>query len=118
MYITLLKSKIHRVRVTEANLNYIGSITIDQDLMDAVGILPNEKVAVVDNTNGARLETYAIPGERGSGYICMNGAAAHLVQVGDIIIIMAYAIMTEQEAQGFRPKVVFPDTQTNHLIKA
>ncbi len=99
--------------VTEANLDYIGSITIDEDLMDAVGILPGEKVSVVDNTNGARLETYAIAGKRGSGCICMNGAAAHLVHPGDIIIIMAYALMTPDEAQSFRPHIVFPDN--NHL---
>ncbi len=115
MFLTILKSKIHRVKVTQANLDYIGSITIDQDLMDAVGIFPNEKVAVVDNTNGARLETYVIPGERGSGCICMNGAAAHLVHPGDIVIIMAYALMTEQEAAGHKPKIVFPDAG-NHLL--
>lgn len=115
MFLTILKSKIHRVKVTQANLDYIGSITIDRDLMDAVGIFPNEKVAVVDNTNGARLETYVIPGERGSGCICMNGAAAHLVHPGDIVIIMAYALMTEQEAQNYKPKVVFPDAG-NHLL--
>ncbi|HBZ33587.1 MAG TPA: aspartate 1-decarboxylase [Bacteroidales bacterium] len=116
MFLTILKSKIHRVTVTEANLDYIGSITIDQDLMDAVGILPNEQVAVVDNSNGARLITYAIPGPRRSGIICLNGAAARLVQPGDVIIIMAYALMTEQEARDFRPKVVFPDTKTNKLL--
>ena len=116
MFLTILKSKIHRVTVTEANLDYIGSITIDEDLMDAAGILPNEKVAVVDNNNGARLETYVIPGRRGSGCICMNGAAAHLIHPGDVIIIMAYALMTSEETAGFRPKVVFPDTKTNRLI--
>ncbi len=116
VFLTILKSKIHRVTVTEANLDYIGSITIDQDLMDAVGILPNEQVAVVDNSNGARLITYAIPGPRQSGIICLNGAAARLVQPGDVIIIMAYALMTEQEARDFRPKVVFPDTKTNKLL--
>lgn len=116
MFLTILKSKIHRVTVTEANLNYIGSITIDEDLMEAAGILPNEKVAVVDNTNGARLETYAIPGERGSGCICMNGAAAHLVRPGDVVIIMAYALMTQEEAGQHRPKVIFPETATNRLI--
>ncbi len=113
MYLNILKSKIHRVQVTEANLDYIGSITIDEDLMDASGILPNEKVSVVDNTNGARLETYAIPGKRGSGCICMNGAAAHLIHVGDTVIIMAYAWMTDEEAKTFRPKVIFPIE--NHL---
>ena len=116
MFLTILKSKIHRVTVTEANLDYIGSITVDQDLMDAAGILPNEKVCVVDNSNGARLETYVIAGKRGSGCICMNGAAAHLIHPGDIIIIMAYALMTADEAAGFKPKVVFPDTNTNRLI--
>ncbi len=113
MYLNILKSKIHRVQVTEANLEYIGSITIDEDLMDASGILPNEKVTVVDNTNGARLETYVIPGKRGSGCICINGAAAHLVHVGDTVIIMAYAWMAEEEAKTFRPKVVFPEN--NHI---
>ncbi len=113
MYLNILKSKIHRVQVTEANLEYIGSITIDEDLMDASGILPNEKVTVVDNTNGARLETYVIPGKRGSGCICINGAAAHLVHVGDTVIIMAYAWMAEEEAKTFRPKVIFPEN--NHI---
>ena len=97
MLVELVKSKIHRVTVTEANLNYVGSITIDQDLMDAAGILPGERVQIVDNNNGARLETYTIPGERGSGVICLNGAAARLVQPGDIVIIMAYAWMTYEE---------------------
>lgn len=109
MYLTILKSKIHRVTVTEANLDYIGSITIDEDLMDAAGILAGEKVSVVDNTNGARLETYAIAGKRGSGCICMNGAAAHLVHPQDTIIIMAYALMTHEEAKGFKPQIVFPE---------
>ena len=94
MLLTILKSKIHRVRVTEANLEYIGSITIDEDLMDASGIVAGERVQVVDNDNGARLETYVIAGKRGSGCICMNGAAAHLIHVGDTVIIMAYALMT------------------------
>ncbi len=113
MYLNILKSKIHRVQVTEANLEYIGSITIDEDLMDASGILPNEKVSVVDNTNGSRLETYVIPGKRGSGCICINGAAAHLINVGDTVIIMAYAWMTDEEAKSFRPKVIFPEN--NHI---
>lgn len=108
MFLTILKSKIHRVQVTEANLEYIGSITIDEDLMDAAGIVAGEKVQVVDNTNGARLETYTIPGERGSGCICMNGAAAHLIQPGDTVIIMAYALMTPEEAKTFKPQVIFP----------
>lgn len=113
MFIQVLKSKIHRARVTEANLNYVGSITIDEDLMDASGIVSGEKVAVVDNTNGARLETYVIPGKRGSGCICMNGAAAHLMHVGDIVIIMAYALMTPEENKDFKPKIIFPTD--NHL---
>ncbi len=113
MYLNILKSKIHRVQVTEANLEYIGSITIDEDLIEASGILPNEKVTVVDNTNGARLETYVIPGKRGSGCICINGAAAHLVHVGDTVIIMAYAWMSEEEARTFKPKVIFPEN--NHI---
>ena len=108
MLITILKSKIHRVRVTEANLDYVGSITIDENLMDAAGIVAGEKVQVVDNTNGARLETYTIPGQRGTGEICMNGAAAHLMHPGDTIIIMAYALMTPEEAKGFRPQIIFP----------
>lgn len=113
MFLSILKSKIHRVTVTEANLEYVGSITIDEDLMDAAHILSGEKVSVVDNTNGARLETYVIPGKRGSGCICMNGAAAHLMHVGDTIIIMAYALMTEEEQRTFRPAIVFP--VNNHL---
>lgn len=114
MFITVLKSKIHRVKVTEANLEYIGSITIDEDLMEAAGILAGEQVSVVDNTNGARLETYVIAGKRGSGCICMNGAAAHLMHVGDTVIIMAYALMTPEEAKTFRPMIVFPER--NHLV--
>ena len=104
----ILKSKIHRVVITEANLDYIGSITIDEDLMDAANIYAGERVQVVDNTNGARLETYVIPGKRGSGCICMNGAAAHLIHVGDIVIIMAYAMMTPEEQATFKPAIVFP----------
>lgn len=116
MLLEILKSKIHRVTVTEANLNYIGSITIDVNLMEAAGLYEGEKVEVANVTNGNRLETYAIPGERGSGKICLNGAAAHLFNVGDIAIIMAYALMTPEEAKTFKPKVVFPDTATNKLI--
>lgn len=108
MYIHILKSKIHRVTVTEANLDYIGSITIDEDLMDAANIYSGERVQVVDNTNGARLETYVIAGKRGSGCICMNGAAAHLIHVGDTVIIMAYAMMTPEEVKTFKPAIVFP----------
>ena len=117
MNIEVLKSKIHRVTVTEANLNYIGSITIDSDLLDAANILPNERVYIVDNNNGERLDTYVIPGERGSGVICLNGAAARKVQPGDVVIIMAYASMDFEEAKSFKPRVIFPDTKTNKLIK-
>ena len=109
MMLNLLKSKIHCATVTEANLQYMGSITIDRDLMDKAHILPNERVQVVDNNNGARLETYVIPGERGSGVICLNGAAARLAQVGDIVIIMAYAFFTEEEAAKYKPVVVIAD---------
>ena len=115
MYIQVLKSKIHRVSVTEARLDYIGSITIDEDLLDAANILPGERVYIVNNNNGARLDTYTIPGERGSGTICLNGAAARLVQPGDIVIIMAYATMTPDEARAFKHAVIFPDTATNML---
>ncbi|MBP3537289.1 MAG: aspartate 1-decarboxylase [Muribaculaceae bacterium] len=116
MFIQVLKSKIHRVTVTEARLDYIGSITIDEDLLDAAGILPGERVYIVNNNNGARLDTYTIPGERGSGVICLNGAAARLVQPGDIVIIMCYATMTPDEARTFKPTVIFPDTATNRLV--
>lgn len=115
MLLEILKSKIHRVSVTEARLDYIGSITIDEDLMEAAGILPGEHVYIVDNNNGERFETYAIAGERGKGTICLNGAAARKVAVGDVIIIMAYASMTPEEARVFKPKVIFPDTATNRL---
>ena len=117
MFIEVLKSKIHRVAVTEARLDYIGSITIDEDLLDAAGILPGERVYIVNNNNGARLDTYTIPGPRGSGVICLNGAAARLVQPGDIVIIMCYATMTPDEAREFKPTVIFPDTATNKLVK-
>lgn len=116
MQVEILKSKIHRVTVTQARLDYIGSITIDEDLMDAADILPGEHVYIVNNNNGERLETYAIPGERGSGVICLNGAAARKVQPGDIVIIMAYARMPYEEARGFKPSVIFPDTATNRLV--
>ena len=116
MFIEVLKSKIHRATITEANLNYIGSITIDEDLMDAAGIIANEKVHVVNNNNGARFTTYVIKGERGSGVICLNGAAARLVQPGDIVIIMAYAMMDMDEAKSFNPKVIFPQGKSNKLI--
>lgn len=110
-----MKSKIHRVRVTEANLNYIGSITIDAALMEAAGILEGERVYIVDNNNGERFDTYVIAGEAGSGVICLNGAAARKVQPDDIVIIMAYAMMTPEEARTFKPRVIFPDTATNKL---
>ncbi|MDR3560009.1 MAG: aspartate 1-decarboxylase [Negativicutes bacterium] len=107
MFRTLFKSKLHRATVTEACLNYIGSITIDEDLMDAANICINEKVQVVNNNNGARLETYAIPGERGTGIICLNGAAARLVQPGDKVIIITYALIDDREVKDFQPTVVF-----------
>ncbi|MDE6079286.1 MAG: aspartate 1-decarboxylase [Duncaniella sp.] len=116
MTIDIMKSKIHRVTVTEARLDYIGSITIDRDLMDAAGIFPGERVYIVDNNNGERFDTYAIEGPRNSGVVCLNGAAARKVQVGDVVIIMAYAHMTPEEAAAFTPKVIFPDTLTNRLV--
>ena len=116
MLIHIVKSKIHRVSVTEANLNYIGIITIDEDLMDAANVIANEKVSIVNNNNGERFETYVIPGKRGSGVICLNGAAARKAQTGDIIIIMAYALMEMEEARTFKPAIIFPDTKTNKLI--
>lgn len=109
MYIELLKSKLHRVKVTQANLNYIGSITIDEDLMDAANLIAGEKVQIMDNDNGERFETYVIKGERGSGCICLNGAAARRVVVGDTIIIVSYALMDFEEAKTFQPSVVFPE---------
>ena len=112
MTIEVLKSKLHCVQVTEANLNYMGSITLDRDLMDAVGIIPGERVFIVDNNNGERFDTYTISGERGSGCVCLNGAAARKVQVGDTIIIMAYARMTPDEAMNFTPQVAFPEINT------
>jgi aspartate 1-decarboxylase len=115
MNIEIVKSKIHRVTVTESDLNYIGSITIDEDLMDAANLIENEKVQIVDINNGERLETYVITGERGSGQICMNGPAARKVAVGDIIIIISYAIMDFEEARSFKPVIIFPDTETNTL---
>lgn len=105
----MLKSKLHRATVTQSDLHYVGSITLDEDLMDAVGILPYEQVDVYDITNGARLTTYAITGERGSGVIGINGAAAHLVNVGDLVIVCAYAQMEEQKAQTFKPKILVLD---------
>lgn len=109
MFRTMMKSKLHRATITDANLNYVGSITIDEDLMDLADLYANEKVQIVDNNNGARLETYTIPGPRGSGMICLNGAAARLVQPGDKIIIISYATMTDEEAKALKPKVVILD---------
>jgi len=116
MFVHIVKSKIHRVTVTEANLNYIGSITIDEDLMDAANLIANEKVSVVNNNNGERFETYVITGKRGSGIICLNGAAARKVLPGDILIILAYAMMDMEEARVFKPAVIFPDTATNKIV--
>ncbi|GAV26049.1 aspartate 1-decarboxylase [Carboxydothermus islandicus] len=116
MFLTMMKGKIHRATVTEANLNYVGSITIDEELLEASGILPNEKVQVVNINNGARLETYTIPGAKGSGIISLNGAAARLCQVGDKVIIIAYALMEEKEAKQWQPKVVFVD-ENNKIVK-
>ena len=117
MMIEVLKSKIHRVRVTQADLNYVGSITIDEDLLDAAGMIEGEKVQILDINNGERLETYIIKGERGSGCICLNGAAARKVAVDDLVIIVSYALMDFEEAKRFRPSVVFPDSATNRLAE-
>ncbi|MBL4745836.1 MAG: aspartate 1-decarboxylase [Flavobacteriaceae bacterium] len=116
MLVNVVKSKIHRVKVTGADLNYIGSITIDEDLMDAAGIIEGEKVQIVNNNNGARLETYAIPGPRNSGEITLNGAAARLVAVGDVLILITYAFMDLEEAKLFKPSLVFPN-ENNNLLK-
>jgi aspartate 1-decarboxylase len=116
MFIEVCKSKIHKVTVTDANLQYVGSVTIDEDLMDAANLIENEKVQVVNINNGERLETYVIRGERGSGTICLNGPAARKVAVGDVIIIISYALMDFEEAKSFKPSLVFPDTETNQLI--
>ena len=116
MMIEVLKSKLHCVKVTESNLNYIGSIKIDEDLMEAANLIAGEKVQVVNNNNGERFETYVIKGKRGSGCICLNGAAARKVQVGDIVIIISYALMDFEEAKLFTPNVVFPDSNTNMLV--
>lgn len=115
MQIEVLKSKIHRVHVTESNLDYVGSITIDEDLMDAANIIQGEKVQVVNKNNGERLETYVIKGKRGSGVICLNGAAARKAMPGDVLIIISYALMDFEEAKSFKPWVIFPDTATNLL---
>lgn len=114
MLLTIHKSKIHRARVTQANLNYVGSITIDEDLIDAANILPGEKVQIVNNNNGERIETYVIRGERGSGVICLNGAAARRVEVGDIVIIISYGLMTPEEAKDYKAITIFPD-ENNRL---
>jgi aspartate 1-decarboxylase len=115
MQIEVLKSKIHRVSVTGADLNYVGSITIDEDLMDAAGMIQGEKVQIVNVNNGERLETYIIPGERGSGTITLNGPAARKVQKGDVVIIISYALMDFELAKTYQPKVVFPDAETNRI---
>lgn len=116
MLIQVLKSKIHRVTVTEANLDYIGSITIDSALMEAAGLIAGERVFIVDNNNGERFDTYVIPGPADSGVICLNGAAARKVQRGDVVIIMAYALVTPEEGAELKPKLVFPDTLTNRIV--
>ncbi len=118
MFRTMMKSKIHRATVTEANLNYVGSITIDEDLMDAADLLENEKVQIVNNNNGARLETYVITGPRGSGVICLNGAAARLVQPGDNVIIISYAVLDNSEAKEHRPTVVYVDDANKAVMEA
>ena len=117
MTIEVLKSKIHRVKVTQAELNYVGSITIDEDLLDAANIIANEKVQIVNNNNGARFETYVIKGERGSGIICLNGATARLAQVGDVVIIMSYGYLDIEAAKAYDPLLVFPDDH-NKLLHA
>ncbi|HZJ73467.1 MAG TPA: aspartate 1-decarboxylase [Perlabentimonas sp.] len=116
MFIEVLKSKIHQARVTEANLYYVGSITIDEDLMDAANLVENEKVQVVNINNGERLETYVIKGERGSGDVCLNGPAARKCSVNDLVIIMSYASIDFKEAKSFKPSIIFPDIQTNKLV--
>lgn len=116
MFIEVVKSKIHKVTVSEANLQYVGSITIDEDLMDAANIVENEKVQIVNVNNGERLETYVIKAERGSGKICLNGPAARKAVVGDIIIIFSYALLDANEVKSFKPNIIFPDTATNKLI--
>ena len=117
MQIEVLKSKIHRVSVTEANLDYVGSVTIDEELLEAANLIAGEKVQIVDINNGERLETYIIKGKRGSGCVCLNGAAARKVAVGDLIIIISYALMDFEEAKNFTPSIIFPDSRTNRLIK-
>jgi len=115
VYRTMMKSKLHRATVTEANLNYVGSITIDEDLMDAADLIENEKVQIVNNNNGARLETYVIKGARGSGVICLNGAAARLVQPGDNVIIISYSLMTEEQSRSYKPTIVVLDANNKPI---
>ncbi len=115
MLITVFKSKIHRVKVTQADLNYVGSVTVDADLLDAAGIIPGEQVHIVNNNNGERLVTYTIKGERGTGIICLNGAAARKAEVGDVVIIIAYAHLTPEEAKTFEPMIVFTD-ENNKIV--
>lgn len=117
MQVEVLKSKIHRVTITQANLSYVGSITIDEDLLDAANMIAGEKVQIVNVDNGERLETYIIKGERGSGAVCLNGPAARKCVVGDVIIVISYAQMDFEDAKNFTPWVVFPDTETNRLVK-
>lgn len=116
MFRTMMNGKIHRARVTEANLNYVGSITIDSGILDAVGMVPNEKVQIVNNNNGARFETYIIAGERGSRVVCLNGAAARLVQEGDVVIIISYALISEEKVASHQPKVALMD-ENNHIVE-
>ena len=116
MFIEVLKSKIHRVSVTEANLDYVGSITLDEDLMDAANLIANEKVQVLNANNGERIETYIITGERGSGVVCLNGPAARRFMKGDVVIVVSFASMEFEEARSFKPTVIFPDTRTNSLV--
>ena len=116
MQIEVLKSKLHLVSITEANLHYVGSVTIDEDLMDAANLIEHEKVQIVNVNNGERLETYVIKGEKGSGAICLNGAAARKAEVGDVLIIISYATLDFEEAKSFKPWIVFPDTETNRII--
>lgn len=116
MMIEVVKSKIHKVTVTEANLQYVGSISIDEDLMDAANLIEGEKVQVLNINNGERIETYIIKGDRGTGQICMNGPAARKMVVGDVIIILSYALLDFEEAKSFKPRIIFPDTATNKLV--
>ena len=117
MLITVMRSKLHRITVTEADLNYVGSISLDPDLLEAAGLVEGEKVQIVNVNNGERIETYIIIGERGTGQVCLNGPAARRCQPGDVIIVIAYGMMTVEEAQNFTPTIIFPDTKTNKLSK-